>query len=276
MNGLAREVVATAPSARVTARHGVKPVILSCASAKRWAAPASSPAPQGDTLRNVLLSFVMLGLLSACATGRSVVDIRHPASQAEKPAARAFKLTAVDDARVFELEPSEANVPSLKDGDIQNRALTSRAFGRKRGSFGKALGDLVLPEGVSVQSIVREALAAALARSGGVLVSARDPRYAAAIPLQVRIDRFWSWLRPGAWQVQVEFDADVMLLGSTPGMPATQRAFAHSFRRSGMITTSRWVDTVSQGVDLLVDGLAQVFVTMLANPQLASRAPADS
>jgi hypothetical protein len=64
----------------------------------------------------------------------------------------------VTDRRVFEVNPRQANIPSLmNDAEIKNPAITARAVARKRGGFGKTLGDVgdvLLPEGRTVTNVV--------------------------------------------------------------------------------------------------------------------------
>lgn len=72
----------------------------------------------------------------------------------------------VTDRRVFEADPDDPSTPSLKGGEIHNTATTSRAIARKRGGFGKAWGDILLPEGRTVAHLMEEALTRAFQDAG--------------------------------------------------------------------------------------------------------------
>ncbi|HEX6243268.1 MAG TPA: hypothetical protein VFZ61_20280, partial [Polyangiales bacterium] len=156
----------------------------------------------------VALAVAIVSGASGCGAGRSVMTPTLPAVVTAAASAPAFKLVRVSDERVFQAKPPQANIPSLDADDIDDAALKARAIGRKRGSFGKARGDIVLPADGSVTDVAAACVRTALARAGGVLVNEADPRFVDARPLELRVRRFWSWLRPGAWQVQVEFDAE--------------------------------------------------------------------
>lgn len=107
----------------------------------------------------------LLALGSRCATTRGELDIRVPATA--NPANEApVPLVQVRNERVFQIRPSSANIPSLMDDDINNKALTLRAVARKRNGFGKAPGEILLPEGRTVELLVKEALTRAFREAG--------------------------------------------------------------------------------------------------------------
>ncbi len=211
-------------------------------------------------------------LLSGCATGRTVLDVNAPTAEALGEQAVAFKVVSIDDARTFELKPRQANIPSLRDGDIGNAATKARAIGRKRGPFGGARGDYVVPESSSVAKLVQESVATALVRAGGVLVKDGDPRFAAAIPLQLRIDRFWSWLRPGAWAVQAEFDVQVMVSAPLAGLESGKAVAGHAELRKGAMTDARWRTVVESGLSQFTDELAKAMAPIIAAADVATSA----
>ena len=93
-------------------------------------------------------SLVSLSLLVffGCATTRGVMDVQEEVS-ANPETGIAVKFARVTDARRFEIDPRQADIPSLKNDEIDDPAITSRAIARKRNSYGKALGDILLPGG---------------------------------------------------------------------------------------------------------------------------------
>ena len=216
----------------------------------------------------VLTLFV---LLSGCGLGRTVLDIQHPASA--KPASAApvaLKLMTLVDARHFEAHPSQANIPSLNDDDVTNAALTARAVGRKRGSFGKARGDYMLPANDDVLSLTRQCVEAAVSRAGGVLVAQGDPRYERAIPLDVRLAGFWTWIRPGAWVVAAEFDAAVTLTAPLQGLAQGRTVLAHAEIRRPSITDGRVARVVQEGVATLTTQLERELSAVLSASAISS------
>jgi hypothetical protein len=223
---------------------------------------------------SLLLTAALMAVASGCGAGRSLMTPSVPAPAAAPAQGPAFKLSSVRDERAFQAKPPQANIPSLDADDISDPALKARAIGRKRGTFGKARGDILLPTDSSVTHVVAACLRTALARAGGVLVDDKDPRFASARPLEMRVQRFWSWLRPGAWQVQVEFDAELTVRGPLAGFEAGRVVTAHAELRKGAMTDARWLSSVNDGLDQLVNALTQAFQRGLSSePKPSGAAP---
>ena len=190
-----------------------------------------------------------LFLATGCATTRGVIDV--PAKAGPNPASGpAVRIDRVTDRRFFEIDPRQANIPSLmNDAEIKDPKITSRAIARKRGGFGKALGDVLLPEGRTVMQVVEEALTWSLQEAGYRVVNKQHPEASTAIPLEADIDQFWAWFRPGFAEVAVEFESSVRL--TSPPLPALQTSPVKGTSRvTGMAATSgTWQEAVTRGVD---------------------------
>jgi hypothetical protein len=203
-------------------------------------------------MRRLVLVVPLLACLfiaTGCATTRGVIDI--PAKAGPNPSSGpAVRIDRVTDRRVFEIDPRQATIPSLmNEAEIKDPKITSRAIARKRGGFGKALGDILLPEGRTVMQVVEEALRWSLQDAGYRVVSKDDPGASTAIPLQADIEQFWAWFRPGFAEVAVEFESVVRLtsaqLPELPGSPVKGTS-----RVTGMAATSgTWQEAVTRGVD---------------------------
>lgn len=97
----------------------------------------------------LLLMGVLILAMTGCATNRWVLNFVVPPTSNPKNGTP-VKIVKVTDLRKFELAPKQPNIPSLKNGEITEKAITSRAIARKRNSYGMALGDIPLPEGRTV------------------------------------------------------------------------------------------------------------------------------
>jgi len=207
---------------------------------------------KGHARRLVLLAIAFSAgvLASGCATNRGVLDVR-PAIAPNPPDGVAVKLTEVVDRRVFELRPRNPSTPSLKDGQIENRSLTSRAIARKRNSYGRALGDILLPEGRTVEQVGREVVTRGLRDSGYRVLAEEEPGFPDAVPLRVDIEKFWSWFTPGFWVVHLEFDASIRVTG--PLEPFTNGVEFRGYARRGAwaSTGGIWLDTMQRGMTAL-------------------------
>jgi hypothetical protein len=202
------------------------------------------------------LAFV--SLFSGCATTTSTVDVQH--AQAPAVAAKGFaKITEVRDIRRFEAAPKEPSTPSLENAqELKNAAITSRAIARKRGGYGMAFANVLLPEGRTVELVVREAVAKALIEQGYEVVDAKSPQYQKALPMQVDIDQFWAWFTPGFWQVTVEFRG--LLLVKAEGLTGRKEDIVRGNAEvKGMaVTDSEWKEVVVAGVNDLTKNLKAV------------------
>jgi hypothetical protein len=169
------------------------------------------------TTRVILLLSV---LLAACATNRSELRIGGASAMGAPPAAsaRTVVIRSVVDERTFEAKPREPSTPSLGFGDSAEAdpALRARAIGRKRNSYGMAIGDIVLEGEQTVQGLVRENLGVAL-RDAGFRVE--DDAAAATDPivLDVHILEFWAWFQPAAFtpSIHTRIRTDLQVDGAT-------------------------------------------------------------
>jgi len=211
-------------------------------------------------IRVAVVLVLLMGALSACAVGRSVVDIQAPVSTASAPpSGPAVKITDVRDLRQFEVNPRDPSQPSLGDADeIKNPAITSRAIGRKRNGYGMAIGDVALPEGTTVMVLVRGAVQKALQDQGYRVVTEGSPDYPTAAPLTVSITQFWAWFTPG-FEVTAQSKSAIIMSGDQ--LLTTSPAAAEGYARYGTVAVfeSTWKDVVERGVaDLSTNVAAQI------------------
>jgi len=195
---------------------------------------------------NLLLLFGVLAL-SGCATTRGVLDVEQQVE--ENPATgQPVTFVRVSDNRKFEVAPPIPSIPSLKGGEVGNPAITSRAIARKRGGFGQALGDILLPEGQTVAGLVQEALTDSFRERGYRVVTEADPDFADAVPLEVDIERFWGWFQPGFWQVKIHYESLVHVKGDI-GPYAEGKSYEQQTEiGTSMATGEVWLRAVSSNL----------------------------
>lgn len=155
---------------------------------------------------------LFLVFLSGCATSRGVIDVQEDVS-GNPTTGVALKIARVTDARKFEINPGQADIPSLKNDEIHNPAITSRAIARKRNSYGKALGDILLPEGSTVTGLVEDSLKNGLRENGYRVLELGESGYEDAAPIEVDIEKFWGWFSPGFWKIGINFETLLRLHG---------------------------------------------------------------
>lgn len=186
-------------------------------------------------------------LSSGCATNRGIVDVTVP-SVVNPAGGKLVTITKVTDLRAFELRPSQANIPSLKDGQIDNPAITSRAIARKRNGYGKAMGDILLPEGKTVEGLVHQSVARAL-REKGYAVADGASGGMQGIPVEVEINKFWSWFSPGFWAVKLQFEAEVTMKSPIMLNGSAETVKGHVLLHSQAATGRAWLNTMNKGLE---------------------------
>ncbi len=202
------------------------------------------------TLKLATLLGLVAVIAAGCATNRSEVPLSVPlAATAQVSAWKGVSVVirSVRDERLFEIAPSDPSIPSLGFEGSANatQELKSRAIARKRNTFGKALGDVVLQEGKTVPDLIRDTLNTAFEQAGYMVSPAAE---AGSSPLfvDVRITRFWAWMTPGFWaltfEARIETDLEVQGRHSVVSI----KAYANDSRQLG--TDSAWIDIVSKGL----------------------------
>ncbi len=189
-------------------------------------------------------------VLGGCATSRSEIKIASPAATPVAPpsaSARSVVIRSVKDERVFEQAPRQASNPSLgADGATTARdEIKARAIGRKRNTFGQALGDVLLDKGQTVTGLVRENLSAAF-QQAGFRVLADGAGAPAALLVEVRIKQFWAWLQPGFWALTLNTNIETELDLSGAAGPIKLSVHAEDSRQ--IATDSAWLEIVEKAL----------------------------
>jgi hypothetical protein len=195
---------------------------------------------------NVSAAILLFGLVG-CATNRGILDVRT--NETPNPASGRAVIIHVTDSRKFESAPKLASIPSLKGNEIGNKAITSRAIARKRNGYGKAMGDILLPEGRTVEVLVKESLAKSFRESGYRVVNDPAESKDNAVPIEADIEQFWSWVTPGFWSISMEFEAKVRIKGDIPPFKDGETIRGYVKLHTQAAGTRAWLNTVNKGLD---------------------------
>lgn len=195
----------------------------------------------------LLAGLLIIAVLTGCATSRGVVAPQMSAG-ANPQQGVAVRIVTVEDKRSFQVEPKEPSIPSLMDNNIGDKDLKSRAIGRKRNGFGKALGDVILPEGQSVSGLTEKTIARTLRDAGFRVVTPTDPDYDQAIPVTAQIDKLWAWFRPGFWAVALESNYDITVDGNVPGLQTAPKLTGESRTTMQLATGSDWTKVIEDSL----------------------------
>lgn len=184
-----------------------------------------------------VLGLGVLAMLGGCATTRGVTHLAvpQPGATVTQSNAKVIVIDSVRDARTFEVDPRDPSIPSLKPGAkyAMNAAQRETAIGRKRGGFGKAMGDWVLDGGQTVNSVTRELVATSL-RSVGYKVVDATASGPGAEHVTVVINQFWAWFTPGFWTASIEAKIETRL--DFTGPAGTRSVVANGYGRNQVQT----------------------------------------
>ena len=142
-----------------------------------------------------IVMFSSACLVAGCATSRGVV--RLPVPKSENIATSngiEISIQLVVDKRVFEEAPRSPNIPSLDPSEPQDAKIKLRSIARKRNSFGKGLGGILLEEGQTVESVIHDSLRQSFIESGYTVVENNASMSKGSQIVDVEINKFWSWM----------------------------------------------------------------------------------
>jgi len=225
-----------------------------------------------DMDRRLIITALILAASTAlvgCATSRSEVKLATPGATATPgagvAAATATKgfavIRTVADQRSFEQAPDDPSTPSLGfEGAQQATAETKlRAIGRKRNTFGQALGDVLLQGGQTVEIVVRDTLADALRQSGYQVVDAASAPPSALL-VDVHVKDFWAWLNPGFWAITV--NARIATDLQMAGQPGAHRVEVHHKEPRQFVTEGVWIEAVQTALQAWRDEAVKKLQTL--------------
>jgi len=200
-----------------------------------------------SSLLSIAALFAVSILGQGCATNRGVLDVRMTVPP-NPSSGKLVRLAKVTDQRKFEAAPRSASIPSLRGNDAFDKSITIRAIARKRNGYGKALGDIVLPEGRTVEDLVREALITSF-RESGYRVTESTSAQPDEIPVEAEIEQFWAWVTPGFWAMGMEFEAIVKIKGNVASFSNGETVRGYVELHTQAAGTRAWTNVIQKGID---------------------------
>jgi hypothetical protein len=191
-------------------------------------------------------------LMSGCATSRSEIKLHTPTVVApattESSGQHVVVIGKITDERAFAEAPDDPSTPTLGFGgaDKATAEIKARAVGRKRNTYGKALGDVLLQPGQTVEGTVRENLVAAFEQAG-YRVRAENDAGPSPLVVDVHIKQFWSWFTPGFWAITLSNNIATDLVFNGTGAPVT--VSTHVEDKHAAATEGDWMQIVDKGLE---------------------------
>lgn len=211
-------------------------------------------------MSKLMLPFLIAGslVLGGCATSRSVLDVQAPRSpqQAAPSNGKTVYVNVVSDQRVFEVSPTNPSIPSLDSSEAQDGNIKLRALGRKRNTFGQALGDIVLKEGQTVETLTAASIRQAFAAKGYRVLESKDKADATYV-VDANIGKFWSWMNPGfsAITLSTEIQTDLTIKSANAANKQSVAVSASGSYQTGM--EENWLEVINKALHEYVNQLKE-------------------
>jgi len=190
------------------------------------------------------------------------LEVPTPAVQAASTGKSIF-IRSVTDQRQFEDNPRNPATPSLGFGGASQASadLKKRAIARKRGAYGKALGDILLDEGQTVEGVMRDTIKSTLRGIGYTVLDNRDQVKSDTLMMDVMIDKFWAWFTPGAFAITLrsEIETTLAINRASGGEPKHTTIKASGKKDAAASTTGAWAAVYERGLAEYREALAAQF-----------------
>lgn len=203
-----------------------------------------------SSLLRIPLIVTLAALLGACATNRSEIKLSSVAaakseySNALPAEAPSVAIRSVSDDRVFEEAPRRPSTPSLGFGGASSASdeIKARAIGRKRNGYGKALGDILLEPGKTVEGTVQSIVVDSFQKAGYRVIQPSEAD-SQTLMVEVAIQKFWAWLTPGFWALTMSANIDADVKYSGPKENQTLIQVLHEEKRQAA-TEKAWSEMI--------------------------------
>jgi|AP12_2_1047962.scaffolds.fasta_scaffold08460_3 hypothetical protein len=168
-----------------------------------------------SALKSCSLLIFIFFILGGCATNRGIVTLQVPESKmSPQTNGKSIFIKSVTDNRVFEEKPNSPEIPSLGFGGTNAASIETkkRAIARKRNSYGKALGDILLDQNQTVETIIADSLKKSFYDLGYKILFDKANLEKDTIIIDVSIEKFWSWMNPGFWAITLSSEIGTKII----------------------------------------------------------------
>jgi len=187
---------------------------------------------------------------SGCAAKRGEVALQVPTAKAETTPSngKQIYINSVVDKRVFEVKPSEPNIPSLDPSEPQSDDIKARAVARKRNGYGMAMGDIVLNTNQTVNSVIKDSLKEAFSGNGYQVIDTKDQITPQTYIADIQILKFWSWMNPGAFAITLNCEIETNVNVKKEGDPKSHSLHVKAADSFQMGTESNYIEIMQKAL----------------------------
>jgi hypothetical protein len=206
----------------------------------------------------ILLSGVLLFFMTGCATNRGIVSLQQSVSATPSQSiGKEVFVRSVTDNREFQEHPKTQDIPSLgfEGSSATSSDIKKRAIGRKRNTYGKAMGDILLEESQTVESVISDSLRRSFGDLGYTVLKNEQDITANTLVIDSSIQKFWAYMTPGFWAITLSCDIATTLQIKTANA-GTQKTEMISVKSEGKYQTGvegNWMEVLHQALDKYVE-----------------------
>ncbi|MBA3027552.1 MAG: hypothetical protein FP816_01890 [Desulfobacteraceae bacterium] len=167
----------------------------------------------------ILFLPVLLFFSIGCATNRGVVSLKQSVTTVPvQSSGKKVFIKSVTDQREFQENPATQDIPSLGFGGATaaTAEIKKRAIARKRNAWGKAMGDILLENGQTVESVISDSLKRSFGELGYVVLSNEQEVTSDTLVMDASIQKFWAYMTPGFWAISLSCDISTTLRITVP------------------------------------------------------------
>ncbi|MEI7431824.1 MAG: flagellar biosynthesis protein [Betaproteobacteria bacterium] len=208
------------------------------------------------TANSLIVALLACLTLGGCATSRSALDVSVPAaSNVSQPNGKTVFINSAVDKRSFQTAPSTPEIPSLDPSEDQSDKVRLRAIGRKRNGFGKALGDILLKEGSTVETMTSASIAQAFSDNGYRVIANKNEATNETFIVDASINKFWAWMNPGMWAITLSTEISTDLTIKSSNGSEIKKVSVKASDNYQVGTESNWIEVIDKALRLYVDDL---------------------
>ncbi|MBU4287189.1 MAG: flagellar biosynthesis protein [Proteobacteria bacterium] len=208
----------------------------------------------------IIITFILL-FLGGCATSRGIVNLQIPkANIPTQSNGKSIFIRSVTDDRTFQQNPSTPDIPSLGFGGAgtASNELKKRAIARKRNTYGKALGDILLKENQTVESIIKDSLTKSFYELGYEVIDKKETMETNIIIIDVSIEKFWSWMNIGFWALTLSSEIETKITLTNP-KDETKEIYVKSEGNYQIASGKNWLEIMNKSLQQFDDKVKEHF-----------------
>jgi hypothetical protein len=193
--------------------------------------------------------------MTGCATNRSLVSIQQPASTQVQSNGKKVFIKVVTDNRQFQENPQTQDIPSIGFGGSTTSSdeAKKQAIGRKRNGFGKAMGDIFLDNGQTVETVIADALHQAFSSMGYDVIKTEQDVSGETLVVTAAIRNFWTYMTPGMLAITLSCNISTEINGVMAGKQVSENITVRADGNYQMGTDGNFIEVVQQALSKYIE-----------------------